>query len=687
MKSKRTWSMLILLFTVALCACVFPMNLIRKNENMDSSMNGQYEMTVPGKELIQVFQAQTAYLSEIGFDIYFPGEVPEDGNLIFTFRSEGESTKVIYETSVALTDVSNGAFTYVPVNKWISRGKYYSYTITPEDGTDVLFQAICTYDPADAAPGSHELFFQGDSVNGQVVTRYVYGVPLNYKNVICIWAFIWTICLILLELVNGKEVFSKNKLLIKAESLVEKWQLPILVIELLVILLLIVRISRNEAVDWDEAFTWMLVTKMDLAGMLRATAEDVHPPLYYMMVMAAMKIFGQSIFVAKMVSAAGMFATGILGITLVRKRWGVKAACSFLLVAGLGPQMIYYNVNVRMYSWMCFFVLAAGLFAYEIVQTKKACWWAAFTLVSLAGVYTQYFAVVPLALLYLFLLVWFLILDRKYLKVWLGCSVATILGYLPWLGIVIDTLQKDASAEESEVSAVTLNSLCEWAFGSNIKFSEYMPLIMFIAAIICLIAGYQVYNTKERTFLICTGFLSFLVFFACMILAGHMNHFWHNRYLVDTLLFFWLFILIILGGRNVLAWGTSVIWLCILVLSSYTIMQATEFSTIPWIEESKRLLEPVQEEDKVVYNFVSYDVLYEYYLPDAEFVWYEDVNFSEMGDSFYMISWGGKDFDHELYQSGFLSREVIGDMRFEQGVVTALYKITINWDKAESVEL
>lgn len=664
------------LCTIALCACVFPINLIRRDTNVDPDLSGNYGVTERGQSMTQVFQAQTAYLSAIAFDIAFPDGKPEEGNLIFTLRQkEGE---VLMEQSIALANVNDGGFSSVSVEKWISRGDIYAYSIDVESGSTIKFQAIYTINDAEATSGNLELMFNGESVPKQSVTRYVYGFPLNYKNVICLWAFIWAVSLILLELVAGGEILTKNKVAVKAEELLTKWQFPILALELCVIIALIIRICRNEAVDWDEAFTWQIVTKNNLAGMIKATAADVHPPLYYIMVMAAFHIFGKNIFVAKLVSVAGALASGILGITLVRKRWGVKAAVPFLMMVGLGTQMIYYNVDVRMYSWACFFVLAAGLFAYEILLTGKAGWWIAFTLVSLGGVYTQYFDVIPLFLIYLFLLVWILLRDRKQLKMWLGSSVAAVVGYLPWLGVVIDTVRRDSVGKTEEQMQETFDSLCRWAFESNIELSAYMPVVMFLVLAVCFFVGWRQYSQKERVFLAGVGVMFILVTGACALLSPYMNHFWHNRYLVSALLYIWLFMAAILARKNLLAWGMSILWLGILALSSYTVQQAVEMNTIPWIQQAKQLLEEVQQEDKIVYTFTSFNVMYEYYVPDADFIWYEDVDFEELGEEFYVIAWGGRDFSRELYASGFLSREVRGGMRLEEGVTAELWKITVH---------
>lgn len=669
----------IVLCVVIGCACVFPGNLVRRETKVESSLYGNYGRTEGGRVLTQSFYAQTAYLSQLAFDIGFPNGKPEEGNLRVILKDENTG-KVMTEKQLALTDVNDGEFTYVPLQRWLVTGNLYSYSVEVQSDENNLIQAIYTLNEEDCALGCELLSFDGERVSGQAVTSFVYEFPLNKKNVICLWAFFWAIGLISVELVTGKKSFLYNRVFSKAEELLDKLQYPALVLELLVILALIIRICRNEAVHWDEAFTWQIVTRNDLAGMIRATAADVHPPLYYMMVMAAMKLFGQNIFVAKMVSVAGAFATGILGITLIRKRWGVKTAIPFLLIAGLGTQMVYYNVDVRMYSWSCFFVLAAGAFAYEIIVTGKTGWWVAFVFVSLCGVYTQYFNVIPLALLYLFLLIFILANNRKQWKMWGGCSIAAVVGYLPWLRVVVDTLNRDAAelaAVQGQQMKETFSSLCEWAFKNNIELSSYMPIVLFAVAVVCLVREHQAYSRPEKIYLTCIGAIFFLFLGICAILSPHMGHFWTNRYLVCALMYIWLFVFAVLARKSLLAWGAIMVWGGILALSSYTVQQAVELGTIPWIEHTRQLLEQVQEEDKIVYTFDTFDVLYQYYVPDAEFIWYEDVDFLDMGEEFYVIAWGGKDFSRELYHEGVIEKEVLGTMRFEQGITADLWKIRI----------
>lgn len=648
--------------------CVYPLCLIRKERILYPTLGVEYGRSYSNvQKLEQTFIAQTDYLSEIAFDIAFPNGKPEEGSLSIALCKNGGVSAVIAERHMLLQEINNAAFTYLPIEKHIQKGELYAIVIVGAENVTAEFTAIYTEEEQDAALGSQTLYLNGKKAEGQAVIAYSYGFPLNWKNVLCLWSFIGIVGLMLIETLTGDICGKKNKLFDKINEMLDKYQIFIFLVELAVVFFMLIRIARNEAVDWDEAYTWRMVTKNSFFTMLKMTAADVHPPLYYALVMAAMKIFGENIFVGKMVSVAGWIATAVLGITQIRKRWGVKVTVLFLPVTGLAPQMIYYNLNLRMYSWMIFFVLASVLFAYEIMLSGRIKWWIGFILTSLGGVYTQYFAVVPLAFTYLFLLIYCIAEDREQIKKWIFCSIATVAGYVPWLGVVTDMMKQDAASGGKEI-AVNIGALCRWAFQCNIEMSEYMPAMLFLIAVFCFILKRKEYTEKEQIYLGFVGGVFFLSYGLCMLLQREFNHFWSERYVVDALLFIWLFLIINISRKDFRIWCLSVLWLGILMLSSYARMQEIELRTISWTTQAKQLLEQVQNEEKVVYNYSTYDTLYSYYLPNVEFIWYEDIDFNEIGEEFYMISWGGGDFNWNWYANGILEKERIGEMRLEEGV-------------------
>ena len=49
-----------------------------------------------------------------------------------------------------------------------------------------------------------------------------------------------------------------------------------------------------------------------------------------------------------------------------------------------------------------------------------------------------------------------------------------------------------------------------------------------------------------------------------------------------------------------------------------------------------------------------------------------------MGGEVYVIAWGGRDFSRTLYEDGTLKKEILGQMRLEEGVVgVELWKISV----------
>ncbi|MCM1236114.1 MAG: glycosyltransferase family 39 protein [Ruminococcus flavefaciens] len=372
----------IIICMVILCACVFPVSLVRKSGSVGTVMSGNFGSTdCTVQEFKQVFTAQTSYLEKIAFDVGIAGDSAE-GKYCVIIEDE-DKQKMIAEKYISFQDACNGGYTYVPIGKWLRKGGEYSVSITAEgvEGFFVIYSLL----PEEAAPGSQRLYLNGELSDNQAVMEYTYMFPLNIKNVACLWAFIWIGGLSLLGMLKKKEIGEDLPVVRKLHELLDRFQILFLLIESAVILFLIIKISGTDAVDWDEAYTWWITTKNTIPEMIIATAADVHPPLYYLLVKAAMAVFGKNIVVARMVSVAGAAATCLLVSTLVRKRFGVKAASLLLLVVGLGTQMIYYNVNVRMYSWMIFFVMAAGLSAYEIMIDGKAKSWILFVLFSLGG--------------------------------------------------------------------------------------------------------------------------------------------------------------------------------------------------------------------------------------------------------------------------------------------------------------
>lgn len=245
---------------------------------------------------------------------------------------------------------------------------------------------------------------------------------------------------------------------------------------------------------YDELFTVGLV-EHTYGDMVRFTAVDVHPPLYYCIV----KLFSDlckliapgvgTVIPAKMVSVLPYFILLIYAVTFIRKRFGIFVGGMFLFCVTAMPQLSAYTVEVRMYGWAMLFVTAAFLHGYALVECyvnrnaepekaaagvsyggtgaaepdaaygstgaagqtvaygrrdakepqaggqvqSRGLHGAALVIYGLAAAYTQYFACVAVVMVYLFLLLAFWFQDRRRVREWLLYVAVSVICYVPWL--------------------------------------------------------------------------------------------------------------------------------------------------------------------------------------------------------------------------------------------------------------
>ncbi len=197
----------------------------------------------------------------------------------------------------------------------------------------------------------------------------------------------------------------------------------------------------NNNVWMDEAFTASLV-HTDLAGVIERSMNDTLPPLYNIYLKLMTDVFGYSIPVMKIASVIPMLLTLFTGATTVRKRFGQITALLFMIFATFMPLMLYYGVEVRMYSLGFFFATAAGIYAYEIVADGSKKNWVIFTVLSSLAGYSHHFAFVTVAFAYFYLLLYFIIFRRDKLKNWFLCLFATFLIYLPCLLVTLKQVSR-----------------------------------------------------------------------------------------------------------------------------------------------------------------------------------------------------------------------------------------------------
>jgi len=207
---------------------------------------------------------------------------------------------------------------------------------------------------------------------------------------------------------------------------------PLAAIGLLAAVVRVFGIS-TESLWLDEA-TSLLVAKLPPVDLIRWTANDIHPPLYYLLLHYWVYL-GQSELVVRGLSAlAGVLTVGALyGLaeTLFDRRVGLWTA----LLLALNPLHVWYSQEARMYALLTLFYTLSLWLALRVWHRPSWGRGVAYVLVTTAALYTHYYGVFAILIANAcFLFFWWRRgHSRMLLRTWLRTQAATLVLYLVWL--------------------------------------------------------------------------------------------------------------------------------------------------------------------------------------------------------------------------------------------------------------
>ena len=116
---------------------------------------------------------------------------------------------------------------------------------------------------------------------------------------------------------------------------------------------------------YDESYS-IAITQHGFATIWNDTSLDVHPPLYYMMLKVFLMIFGYSLTAARIFSVIGALLLASLGFTHLRKMFNDKIGFIFSFLTIFLPATLSYAIEIRMYTWVAYFVALTAIYAYKL---------------------------------------------------------------------------------------------------------------------------------------------------------------------------------------------------------------------------------------------------------------------------------------------------------------------------------
>lgn len=197
---------------------------------------------------------------------------------------------------------------------------------------------------------------------------------------------------------------------------------------------------------------------------IQRTAQDIHPPLYYLTLHAWSRFVGTSVVAVRALSALFGVLTVALTAALGWRIGGWRVAFFATLAAALSPFAIHYSQETRMYIMVTMLGAASWLAFSRGVRARMANLGLVFYFfITLALIYTHYYAVSVVVAQNVAWL-WATIRARRWdgwwWVRWIGVQAAIVGAYVPWIWYARETILNWPSISEE----ITLSFIASETF-------------------------------------------------------------------------------------------------------------------------------------------------------------------------------------------------------------------------------
>lgn len=216
----------------------------------------------------------------------------------------------------------------------------------------------------------------------------------------------------------------------------------LLAIILLATLLRFYRLDE-QSLWYDEGFS-VALAKSSLAQAVAWTAQDVHPPLYYLLLHVWIALAGDSAWAVRTFSVlCGVAAVPLVYVLGKRAFNGATGLVAAALVV-FSPLHLYYARETRMYALLtALSVLSSYLVLRLTAATDTAerdgALWELYCVTAVAMAYVHYFALLVLTAHAVYLVGWWMQEGRPLAMMRRGLAVVAVwlAAYLPWLPVAL----------------------------------------------------------------------------------------------------------------------------------------------------------------------------------------------------------------------------------------------------------
>ena len=275
---------------------------------------------------------------------------------------------------------------------------------------------------------------------------------------------------------------------------------------------------------WYDETVSLYLARQDLVSLTRHTAGDIHPPLYYYL----LHFWGHWAGWSEFSSAFLSLFFGVLIIALVyrvgREWFTPRVALIAAFLVAISPYNLWYSQEVRMYTLGAVLGLASVYFFIRLLNSARLSDFAAYVLVSAAGLYTLYYFAFLLVfenLYSVFRIAYSVLRNRGYeirntqsvLRTWLSSQLAILVLYLPWLPIAFRQATDPPVPpwrSFTPLSTALLESFSALGFGQSVDPALILPVLVLIALVVLVALGTR-QTYPPAPFLLAYTFVPFLL--------------------------------------------------------------------------------------------------------------------------------------------------------------------------------
>lgn len=190
---------------------------------------------------------------------------------------------------------------------------------------------------------------------------------------------------------------------------------------------------------WGDESSSLILAQYSPLQLWQHAAHDVHPPLYFFLLHLWVQVWGDGVLALRLLSAVFGTTAVFLGAWLAWRLAGRRAAFLAMLLLALLPTAVRYSQEVRMYSLLGCWLLAATLALLYWLEEGRRRYLLAYVLLMTAAFYTHYFSLLGV-LVHWF---WLAALPDSPLRRrdWWLANLAIGMLFLPWLPGLLDLVE------------------------------------------------------------------------------------------------------------------------------------------------------------------------------------------------------------------------------------------------------